>query len=83
MNFFESNIFWFIEGLFACVSIIAFRMWAQDREIRKMSEVISVIDCTVQNALTSGIPNTAVWAVGFALRRVRILESRTGCIEQH
>jgi hypothetical protein len=34
MSFFESNIFWFIEGLFACVSIIAFRMWAQDKGIK-------------------------------------------------
>jgi len=33
MSFFESNIFWFIEGLFACVSIIAFRIWAQDKGI--------------------------------------------------
>ena len=33
MSFFESNIFWFIEGLFACVVIIAFRMWARDKQI--------------------------------------------------
>ena len=33
MSFFESNIFWFIEGLLACVSIIAFRVWARDKGI--------------------------------------------------
>lgn len=33
MSFFESNIFWFIEGLIACVAIIAFRMWTQDKGI--------------------------------------------------
>lgn len=34
MRFFESNIFWFIEGIFACVAIIAFRMWTQDKNIK-------------------------------------------------
>jgi cytochrome b subunit of formate dehydrogenase len=33
MSFFESNIFWFIEGLLACVAIIAFKMWMQDKGI--------------------------------------------------
>ena len=34
MSFFESNIFWFIEGLLACLAIIAFRMWMQDKGIK-------------------------------------------------
>ncbi len=34
MSFFETNIFWFIEGVLACVAIIAFRMWAQDKNIK-------------------------------------------------
>ena len=34
MGFFESGLFWFIEGLFACLAIIALRIWAQDKGIR-------------------------------------------------
>jgi len=34
MGFFESSFFWFIEGLFACLAIIALRTWTQDKGIR-------------------------------------------------
>lgn len=34
MGFFEGGLFWFIEGLFACLAIIALRTWAQDKGIR-------------------------------------------------
>lgn len=33
MDFFQSNFFWFIEGLLACLTIIALRVWAQDKGI--------------------------------------------------
>ncbi len=34
MGFFGSSFFWFIEGIFACLAIIALRIWAQDKGIR-------------------------------------------------
>ena len=33
MGFFESSFFWFIEGLIACLAIIALRIWTQDKRI--------------------------------------------------
>ncbi len=33
MDFFNSGFFWFIEGVLACLAIIALRTWAQDRKI--------------------------------------------------
>lgn len=34
MGFFGSSFFWFIEGMFACLAIIALRIWTRDRGIR-------------------------------------------------
>ncbi len=34
MDFFGSSFFWFIEGIFACLAIIALRIWTQDKGIR-------------------------------------------------
>ena len=32
MQFFSSGLFWFLEGIFACLFIIGFKFWAEDRE---------------------------------------------------
>ena len=34
MAFFEGGLFWFAEGVFACLAIIALRTWTQDKGIR-------------------------------------------------
>ncbi len=34
MGFFTSGLFWFIEGLFACLAVIALKLWTEDRGIR-------------------------------------------------
>jgi len=34
MSFFEGGLFWFVEGVFACLAIIALRTWTQDKGIR-------------------------------------------------
>ncbi len=31
MSFFTSGYFWFAEGVFACLAVIAFKLWAEDR----------------------------------------------------
>ena len=31
MQFFTSGLFWFLEGIFACLFIIGFKFWAEDR----------------------------------------------------
>ncbi|MFC2160929.1 hypothetical protein ACFLRX_04680 [Acidobacteriota bacterium] len=31
MQFFASGLFWFFEGIFACLFIIAFKIWAEDK----------------------------------------------------
>jgi len=31
MQFFSSGLFWFLEGIFACLFIIGFKYWAEDR----------------------------------------------------
>ncbi len=33
MGFFGSSFFWFIEGIFACLAIVALRIWTQDKGI--------------------------------------------------
>jgi hypothetical protein len=33
MDFFTSGLFWFIEGVFACLAVIGLKLWAQDRGI--------------------------------------------------
>ncbi len=33
MNFFNSGLFWFIEGIFACLVIIGIKIWMEDRGI--------------------------------------------------
>ncbi len=33
MQFFNSGIFWFIEGIILCVVIIAFNIWMKEKEI--------------------------------------------------
>ncbi len=30
MQFFTSGFFWFLEGIFSCLFIIAFKFWAED-----------------------------------------------------
>lgn len=31
MHFFTSGLFWFLEGIFACLFIIGFKFWAEDK----------------------------------------------------
>jgi hypothetical protein len=31
MVIFDSGLFWFIEGVLACLAVLAFRSWTQDR----------------------------------------------------
>ena len=33
MQFFNSHLFWFIEGILMCLVIVGFRAWAQDHRI--------------------------------------------------
>lgn len=33
MSFFNSGLFWFIEGILACLVVIGFRLWTRDRKI--------------------------------------------------
>ena len=33
MDFFTSGLFWFIEGVFACLAVIAVKLWTEDRGI--------------------------------------------------
>ena len=33
MEFFTSGLFWFIEGVLACLAVIGLKLWAQDRGI--------------------------------------------------
>ena len=33
MQFFNSHLFWFLEGIFACLAIIGFKAWAEDHRI--------------------------------------------------
>lgn len=33
MGIFRGGLFWFIEGIFACVAIIALRIWTEDKRI--------------------------------------------------
>jgi hypothetical protein len=33
MNFFNSGLFWFIEGIFACLVVIGIKIWMEDRDI--------------------------------------------------
>lgn len=33
MHFFNSSLFWFIEGILACLVVIGFKIWAEDRGI--------------------------------------------------
>jgi len=33
MNFFNSGLFWFIEGIFACLVVIGLKIWMEDRGI--------------------------------------------------
>jgi hypothetical protein len=32
MQFFTSGLFWFLEGIFACLFVIGFKFWAEDHE---------------------------------------------------
>ena len=34
MGFFDSGFFWFTEGLFACLAIIALKIWIEDKKVR-------------------------------------------------
>ena len=31
MSFFTSGLFWFLQGIFACLAVIALKLWAEDR----------------------------------------------------
>ncbi|MGD2246006.1 MAG: dehalogenase [Candidatus Aminicenantes bacterium] len=33
MAFFTSGMFWFLEGIFACLFVIGFKLWAEDRDL--------------------------------------------------
>lgn len=33
MQFFTSGLFWFIEGIFACLVVLGLKIWAEDRDI--------------------------------------------------
>ena len=33
MDFFNSGLFWFLEGIFACLAVIGFKFWMEDRKI--------------------------------------------------
>lgn len=33
MDFFNSGLFWFIEGIFACLVVIGIKIWMEDRGI--------------------------------------------------
>ena len=33
MGFFNSGLFWFLEGIFVCLAFMGFKVWMQDRSI--------------------------------------------------
>ena len=33
MQFFNSGLFWFLEGVFVCLTVIGFKIWMEDRGI--------------------------------------------------
>ena len=33
MSFFNSGLFWFIQGIFVCLIVMGFKIWTEDREI--------------------------------------------------
>ena len=33
MHFFNSGLFWFLEGVFVCLAVIGFKIWMEDRKI--------------------------------------------------
>ena len=33
MHFFNSGVFWFLEGIFACLAVIGFKIWMEDHDI--------------------------------------------------
>jgi hypothetical protein len=33
VQFFTSGLFWFVEGVLACLAVIAIRLWTEDRRI--------------------------------------------------
>jgi len=33
MHFFTSGLFWFLEGIFACLVVIGLKIWTEDRSI--------------------------------------------------
>ncbi len=33
MSFFNSGLFWFIQGIFVCLIVVGFKIWMEDREI--------------------------------------------------
>lgn len=34
MWLFDSSLFWFAQGLLACLAVLGFKLWAEDRHIR-------------------------------------------------
>jgi hypothetical protein len=33
MSFFNSGMFWFMEGIFACLFVVGFKFWMEDRGV--------------------------------------------------
>jgi len=33
MHFFTTGLFWFMEGIFVCLSVLGFKIWTEDRGI--------------------------------------------------
>ena len=33
MHFFNSGLFWFLEGIFVCLFVIGFKIWMEDRGV--------------------------------------------------
>jgi len=34
MTFFNSGLFWFIEGVLTCLSVVGFKLWMDDRGVK-------------------------------------------------
>ena len=34
MWLFDSSLFWFVQGLLACLALVGFKLWTEDRHIR-------------------------------------------------
>jgi len=76
MAFFNSGVFWFMEGIFAVLAIVALKIWAQDKNIPMplwkwlivIAWVLFVSTCVayVGTSIGEGEPNAALMAATFA-----------------